>query len=159
MSDLCAAVALGQVERMDELVDVRQKAAAYYQKKVKGCSWLYPQVVKNGNIHSYWTYVVRLDIEKVDWHKFRNKYLEFGGDGIYAAWKLSYQEPMFREKSFLNREKLGIYDCYDYNKVSCTNAEFLQPRLLQFKTNYYNLEEAKQQADILEKTIAYFDKE
>lgn len=159
MSDLCAAVALGQVERMDELVDVRQKAAAYYQKKVEGCSWLYPQVVKNGNIHSYWTYVVRLDIEKVDWHKFRNKYLEFGGDGIYAAWKLSYQEPMFREKSFLNREKLGIYDCYDYNKVSCTNAEFLQPRLLQFKTNYYNLEEAKQQADILEKTIAYFDKE
>lgn len=159
MSDLCAAVALGQVERMDELVDVRQKAAAYYQKKVEGCNWLHPQVVKNGNIHSYWTYVVRLDIEKVDWHKFRNKYLEFGGDGIYAAWKLSYQEPMFREKSFLNREKLGIYDCYDYNKVSCTNAEFLQPRLLQFKTNYYNLEEAKQQADILEKTITYFDKE
>lgn len=159
MSDLCAAVALGQVERIDELVDVRQKAAAYYQEKVEGCNWLHPQVVKDGNIHSYWTYVVRLDTEKVDWHKFRSKYLEFGGDGIYAAWKLSYQEPMFREKSFLNREKLGIYDCYDYDKVSCTNAEFLQPRLLQFKTNYYNLEEAKQQADILEKTIAYFDKE
>lgn len=157
MADLCAAVALGQIERMDELVNVRRKAASYYQAQVKSCDWLHPQHVKEGNKHSYWTYVVRLDTEKVDWHKFRNKYLEFGGDGIYGAWKLSYQEPMFRDKAFLNREKLGIYDTYNYNTVHCKNAEYLQPRLLQFKTNYYNLAEAKRQAEVLKRTIAYFD--
>lgn len=157
MADLCAAVALGQTERMDELVDVRCKAASYYQEQVEPCDWLHPQLVKEGNKHSYWTYVVRLDTEKVDWHEFRNKYLEFGGDGIYGAWKLSYQEPMFRDKAFLNREELGIYDSYNYNTVHCPNAEYLQPRLLQFKTNYYNLENAKQQANVLKRTIAYFN--
>lgn len=157
MADLCAAVALGQVERMVELVDVRCKAADYYQEQVNGCKWLHPQYVKEGNVHSYWTYVVRLDIEKVEWHEFREKYLDFGGDGMYAAWKLAYQEPMFRNKSFMNREKLGIYDSYDYNKVHCPNAEFLQPRLLQFKTNYYDQDEAKRQAEIFGKTIAYFN--
>lgn len=158
MADLCAAVALGQTERMEELVEARREAAACYAEQVEGCKWLCPQYVKNGNIHSYWTYVLRLDTEKVGWHEFRKKYLELGGDGIYAAWRLSYQEPMFRNKFFLNREKLGLYDSYDYNNVHCENAEFLQPRLLQFKTNYYNLEDAKRQADVLRKTIEYYGK-
>lgn len=80
--------------------------------------------VKEGNEHSYWTYVVSLDIEKVDWHEFRDKYIEFGGDGIYAAWKLSYQEPMFRTKAFLNREDLGIYDAYDFAMLSVKMQSF-----------------------------------
>lgn len=158
MADLCAAVALGQLERMDELVEARCRAAAYYQKEVEGCEWLHPQYIKKGNQHSFWTYVVRLDTEKIKWHEFRDKYLEFGGEGIYAAWKLAYQEPVFRNKEFLNREKLGIYDFYDYNTVRCTNAEFLQPRLLQFKTNYYTDNRAKEQAAVLRKTIEFFNK-
>lgn len=157
MSDLCAAVALGQVERMDELVEIRCRSARYFEEAVKGCGWLRPQMVKQGNKHSYWTYVAALDTDKISWHTFRSKYLELGGDGIYAAWKLAYQEPMFRDKAFLNRERLGIYDTYDYNDVSCRNAEYLQPRLLQFKTNYYREETAKKQADILRQTIEYFN--
>ena len=159
MADLCAAVALGQLERMDELVDVRKNVAKMYSDIVSDCAWMHPQKVKEGNEHSYWTYVVSLDIEKVDWHEFRDKYIEFGGDGIYAAWKLSYQEPMFRTKAFLNREDLGIYDAYDFCNVKCENAEFLQPRLLQFKTNYYHEQDAIEQMKILKRTIEYFDKE
>ncbi len=157
MSDLCAAVALGQVERMDELIEIRRKSAGYYQKQINKCKWLHPQLIKEGNTHSYWTYVVRLDTEKVDWYEFRDKYRELGGDGIYAAWKLSYQEPLFKNKSFLNREKLGIYDSYNYNEIHCLNAEFLQPKLLQFKTNYYDVREAEEQAIILGRTISYFN--
>lgn len=157
MSDLCAAVALGQVERMEELVEARCSSARYFEEAVKGCEWLRPQLVKPGNTHSYWTYVAALDTDRLDWHEFRDKYSELGGDGIYAAWKLAYQEPMFRDKAFLNREKIGIYDNCDYSKTVCRNAEFLQPRLLQFKTNYYKEEDAKRQADILKQTIAYFN--
>lgn len=157
MSDLCAAVALGQVERMEELVEARCHSARYFEEAVKGCEWLHPQLVKSGNTHSYWTYVAVLDTGRLDWHEFRNKYSELGGDGIYAAWKLAYQEPMFRDKAFLNREKIGIYDNCDYSKTVCGNAEFLQPRLLQFKTNYYKEEDAKRQADILKQTITYFN--
>jgi len=157
MPDLCAAVALGQVERMDELVKVRCDAANCWKEALEGCTWLYPQKVEEGNKHSYWTYAVRLETEKVGWHTFRNKFIELGGDGIYAAWKLAYQEPMFRNKNFLNREKIGVYDQYNFNTITCKNAEFLQPRMLQFKTNYYRKEEAEKQAEILKKTIIYFE--
>ena len=157
MSDLCAAVAMGQLERMEELVAIRCRAAKYWQEALGDCTWLHPQLVREGNTHSYWTYAVVLEIEKVGWHEFREKWKSLGGDGIYAAWKLSYQEPMFREKAFLNREKLGIYDNYDYNQTVCPNAEFLQPRLLQLKTNYYQEEDIKKQAEILRQTIEYFD--
>ena len=57
----------------------------------------------------------------------------------------------------MNREKLGIYDSYDYNSVSCPNAERLQKQIIQLKTNYYDEEEVKKQADVLRKTICCFD--
>ncbi len=158
MSDLCAAVALGQLERIDDLVSARVNSANLYSEALGDCEWLVPQRVPDGNKHSYWTYVLCLDINRVTWMEFRKKYTEFGGDGFYAAWKLAYQEPMFRNKSFLNREKLGIYDDYDYNNVRCPNAEYLQPRLIQLKTNYYEKEGAIKQAETLRKTIDYFEK-
>lgn len=157
MSDICAAVALGQLERMEELVNARIRSAKLYEEAIGGCKWLKPQKALSGNKHSYWTYAVFLDTDRVSWGSFRKKYLELGGDGFYAAWKLAYQEPMFQNKAFLNREKLGIYDPYDYHSVSCPNAEFLQPRLMQFKTNYFAREDALKQADALRKTIKFFD--
>ena len=31
---------------------------------------------------------------------FRDKFNEFGGDGIYAAWKLSYQEDIMSKGAY-----------------------------------------------------------
>ena len=78
-------------------------------------------------------------------------YKENGGDGFYAAWKLSYFEPLFLE----NIQKTeGIWQKYE--KGLCPVSEFLQPRMVQLKTNYWNLDEAKKQADVLHKTINQF---
>lgn len=154
MSDLCAAVALGQLERMDELVGMRKLSANYYKEAVNGCEWLVPQKVLPGNVNSYWTYVLKLDVAKIGWQAFRKKYLEFGGDRYYAAWKLAYQEPLFKNKAFLNRENINEYD---YSRVCCPVAEQLQGSLIQLKTNYYNEQEMIEQANILKKTIAYFE--
>lgn len=157
MSDLCAAVALGQLERMDELVEMRRVVAKHFEEAICGCTWLKAQKILDGNIHSYWTYVIKLDTDKVDWYEFRKKFLELGGDGYYAAWKLAYQEPMFKEKAFLNREKIENYADYDYTTVSCPVAEKLQKQLIQLKTNYCDEGEAISQANILKRTIAYFE--
>lgn len=154
MSDLCAAVALGQLERMDELVGMRKLSANYYNEAVNGCEWLVPQKVLPGNVNSYWTYVLKLDVDKISWQAFRKKYLEFGGDRYYAAWKLAYQEPLFKNKAFLNRENINEYD---YSRVCCPVAEQLQGSLIQLKTNYYNEQKMIEQANILKKTIAYFE--
>lgn len=83
-------------------------------------------------------------------------YLEFGGDGIYAAWKLTYQEPFFRNLEFLRRNTF-LTEGISYEDGICPVAEVLQPRLLAFKSNYYDLEVAKVKAEALRKTINYFE--
>ncbi|MFC1920728.1 DegT/DnrJ/EryC1/StrS family aminotransferase [Chloroflexota bacterium] len=144
MSDLCAAVLLAQTERLAEFVKQRIKIAELYEQAARGCRWLVPQHVPEGYKHSYWTYVLKLgnDVE-FSWYDFRKKYLELGGDGIYAAWQLNYLEPALSK---------------DYPAGLCPIAESVQPRLLQFKTNYMDMAVAEQKAGVLEKTIAYFGK-
>jgi len=144
MSDLCAAVLLAQTERLTELVEQRRKIAELYSQAVQGCRWLVPQDTPEGYRHSYWTYVLKLENDgEFSWYDFRKKYLELGGNGIYAAWQLTYLEPTLRK---------------NYRAGLCPIAESVQPRLLQFKTNYMDLAVAGQKAETLENTIAYFGK-
>ena len=144
MPELCAAVALGQFERVDELVGRRIDVANLFMEVVKDIDWLKPQFTPDNCKNSYWTFVVKLCHLDVDWLTFRNKYQEFGGDGIYAPWKLTYKEP--------------FYDTLDNKEVNpfCPIAENLQKTLLQFKTNYWKWNDALEQAAILKKTISFF---
>ena len=152
-SDLCGAVALAQLERLDELVEMRILAANHFLDAVKGCSWLKPQAVPEGFVNSWWAFVMELDTDKVGWFDFRRKFMELGGDGVYGAWMLGYMEPMYRNRAFLGREKVVGGD---YSKGICPVAERLQPRLLQFKTDYFDEADSVRQADILRQTIESF---
>ena len=148
ISDLSAAVALAQTERIEELVARRGLNANLYAEAHRGCSWLRPQVVSDDCVHSWWTYPLRLDNEGAfDWRKFRKKYVDFGGDGIYAAWQLNYLEPVLRG------QKLGSQL---FEVGLCPVAESLQPKLLLFKTNYMNSKRAERQAEALKDTIGFF---
>lgn len=155
MSDVVGAVALAQTERMEELCNCRMQAGRILEDAVTGCDWLIPQRTPNECVNAYWTTAIRIDNPSVDWYTFRRKFMEFGGDGIYAAWKLNYLEPVFRNKNFMGREV--FFDGYEYKEGLCPIAEKIQPQLLQFKTNYWDTDEAVQQADILRKTIKYFN--
>jgi perosamine synthetase len=143
MPELCAAVALAQLEKLEELIALRIKIAALYREAIRGCRWLVPQAVLDGYVHSYWTYVAKLDNHgEFSWYDFRDKYMELGGDGIYAAWQLNYMEPVLSN---------------DYKRGMCPVAESLQPYLLlQFKTNYMDMDVAEQKAEALSATIDYF---
>ena len=163
LPELCSAVLLAQVERMEELVQKRVEVAKLYAQAVEGCSWLIPQKVPEGYEHAYWTYVLRIeDGVRLSWYEFRKKYMEFGGDGIYAAWKLSYLEPVFKEHNFYPKGcpiKCTHYrgKLQDYNVGLCPSAEALQPRLLQLKTNYLDNRTSEQKAEALARTVLYFD--
>lgn len=153
MSELCAAVVLGQLERAQELVNVRVETARLYDKAIEGSGLVTLQKTPGYCFNSYWSYSLVLNTEKpeTDWYKFRSLYKKNGGDGFYAAWKLSYFEPLFLNE--IQRSK-GVHQKYE--KGLCPNAEYLQPRMIQLKTNYWNLDEAKVQADVLAKTIREF---
>lgn len=158
MPELCCAVALAQLENIDVLVDRRVKAAGAFEAVAKSCDWLVPQEIPKDCTSSYWTWVARIDRDDVSWHQFRDRFLELGGDGVYAAWKLTYLEPMFQNMNLLRRERF-ISDSMKatYRPGLCPVAESIQPRLLQFKTNYWQEEQAHKQAEILAKTILSFN--
>ncbi|MFA5392944.1 MAG: DegT/DnrJ/EryC1/StrS family aminotransferase [Candidatus Ratteibacteria bacterium] len=154
ISELQAAVALGQLERAEELVEARIKSAGIFNDAIKDIVYLIPQHTPEGCMNSRWSYSVLLDVKnpKKQWYQFRDLFVKNGGEGIYAAWKLTYQEPYFQNEV---QNYPGIKQ--KYTRSLCPNAEYLQKRMLQFKTNYWDLKEAEQQAEILRKTTREFE--
>ena len=160
MSELQAAVALAQTERIDELVERHITAGKFFLEAVGDCSWLRPQHTPDDCVNSYWTFVCIFEADRagLSWHDFRKRFYELGGDFAYGAWRLSYNEPVFQERRFLGGGfpvdspiYKGTYR--DYSPGLCPVAEMLQPKLFQFKTNYMDQDYARQQAHILRKTI------
>lgn len=45
----------------------------------------------------------------------------------------------------------------DYRQVVCPVLERIQPRLIQLKTNYFDLDRTRRQTDIIEQTIYFFE--
>jgi perosamine synthetase len=160
ISELCAAVALGQLERLEELVAQRVEAAKSFDAVASRYPFVRAQRVPQGYVHSYWTYVFAIEDPAIDWHDFRKMFKSFGGDNFYAAWKLTYHEPAFQNRTFLSPENAfenAIYKDYTYPPGLCPNAEKLQPRLVQLKTNYYgDKQRVEAQCKALEKTLRYF---
>jgi len=162
MPELCSAVALAQLENINLLVSRRIEAAKLFQKKSRLYNnWFVPQKTPKNCKHSYWTWAVKLESNRISWESFTNKFKYFGGDNIYAAWKLSYKEPVFKYLRFLGREEfISKKNLKNYSKNNlCPNAEYLQPRMLQFKTNYWKTADMYKQANVLEKTLKFFGKQ
>ena len=158
MPELCCAVALAQVENIDALVQRRIDVADIFTDATKEfSSWFIPQYVGKDYVNSYWTWVCRLEKEGITWHALRDRFLDNGGHGVYGAWQLTYLEPMFKNMALLGREKfISKENIEKYQVGFCPVAEHLQPRLMQFKTNYWDISQAHQQAEILSKTLREF---
>ncbi len=145
LSEICAAVAFAQLEKLEMFVEWRKKTAKAFEQVISGCTWFIPQKIPTDCEHSYWAYTLRLDTQSISfsWRDFYNKFIDLGGDGFYGAWRLTYNEPYFSEY-------------FSSAKGSCPNAERIQPQLIQLKTNYGSEDEIQKQADILAQTITFF---
>ena len=155
LPEFCAAVALAQLERLDELVELRIKSAQFLLDAMSDCDFLTPQFTPANVTHSYYTLGVVYEgagAIGVSWEDFRRTYKEMGGDGIYGAWSVPYLEPVMAERHFVRRCP-AVYDAVGYAPGLCPVAERIQPKLMQFKTNYRDLRLAEQKAECLRKTI------
>jgi len=146
MPELCAAVGLAQCERMEEFVNLRIKMAEGYLDIIKNSELFVPQHVQKGYKNTYWTFAAQFMGQNhgIKWQEFRKKYMEFGGDGIYAAHQTVNNEPCFRD-SKIGQGEVPI-------------AEMLQKELMLFTTNQKNEEERTIQLVAMEKTLNYFTK-
>ena len=147
MNEFTAAIALAQVERVQFFVKKRRRAALSLTKVIKDNKFLIPQKISKKAYSTYYTLAVRFvqkSKKKLNWKKFRKKFIEFGGDGIYAASRLIHQEPVIK----IN--KIGKKS----NKTPI--AKRLQKELLLFTTNQSNQNEINIQTKALKKTISFY---
>ena len=155
MPEVAAALGLAQVENMEYFVGLRIKVAELYNQAISGCDFMVPQCVPDGNRSTYWSFAVRYEKEDIPWQAFRRKFLEYGGYRIYAAWALSYNEPVIASGIFKKRAPCYFSDI-EYPAGLCPVAESVQPKLMQFVTNFGDMEEARQHTDALYKTVKHF---
>lgn len=146
MSELCAAFAFAQLEKLERFVAQRRIVADAFNQVVREWPWLVPQSVPPDCQSAYWAYALWLNPQHgVTWQQFFDKFVELGGEWFYGAWRLTYLEPYFQE-AFGSRYGPGL----------CPQAEVLQPQLIQLKTNYGDSTKVTQQAEILAKTCRCF---
>jgi len=155
LSEFSAAIALAQLEDLEKKVRLRKKVASIFLEEIEKCEILVPQHVPENCEHSYYTLGVRYEGTKYTWQQFRDKYVEYGGDSFYAAWSIPYLEPVVQNREYAARCP-EVYGEVNYNMGLCPVAEEIQPKLMQFKTNYRDLNIAKEKANALGHTIRYF---
>jgi len=160
LSEFSAAIALAQLEDLEQKVKLRRQIAGIFLETISTCDYIIPQHVPKDREHSYFTLGVLYNgSEKkgVSWEEFRKKYVSLGGDGFYGAWSVPYLEPVIQQKKFIKRCP-KIYENISYEKGLCPIAESIQPKLMQFKTNYRNIDLAIKKAEALQNTIDFFNK-
>jgi len=160
MPEINSAVAYAQFERLEDIVSLRKQSANIFRDVIKDCDYLIPQKEFDDRDNSYWALGVKYYGDEkigVSWYDFRQKYIEFGGDGFYGGWKVPYMEPVMRNGNFKKRNP-ELYKNVKYEQGLCPVAEEIQKRMMVFKTNYRNLDLARYKASCLKKTINYFRK-
>jgi perosamine synthetase len=155
-----AAIALAQLEDLESKVSQRIRVANMFIDAMDDCDLLTPQYTPDGYENSYFTLGVVYDGDEklgVSWQDFREKYISLGGDGFYGAWSVPYLEPVMEQRKFVERCP-SIYDTITYGKGLCPVAESVQPRIMQFKTNYRDTSLAAEKVKALKNTIEFFDR-
>jgi len=161
LPEIAAAVALAELERLDELVEMRAFSGRCFDEVVRDCDWLVAQKVPPGYVHAYWTYAARITDEALDWAAFRAKFVELGGDGFYGAYRPLHLEPVMSGLYQQAKHSPARYPQFagrlpHYGPGQCPVWERIQPRIVQLKTNYWCADDARRQADVLARAIRYF---
>ena len=161
LPEIASAVALAELERLDELVEMRTYSAQAFASVVEDCDWLVPQKTPDGYVHAWWTYAARITRDDIVWLEFLSTFNELGGDGYYAGYLPTHLEPVFANLNKAVDENPDHYPHYAgklprYAPGLCPVWEKIQPRVIMLKTNYFDTADADRQAEILAQTIARF---
>jgi len=161
LPEVAAAVALAELERVEELAEMRTYAAMAFDRVIRECDWLQPQKTPAGYTNAYWTYAVRIMREDVVWEDVLAAFLKRGGDGFYGAYQPAHLEPVFANLNRAVDENPARFPHFAgrlprYERGTCPVWEAIQPRIIMLKTNYFDTCEADRQAEIFAETLSLF---
>ena len=162
LPEVACAVALAELERVEELAEMRTYSAMAFDRVVRDCKWLVSQKTPEGYLNAYWTYVVRIARDDIAWPDLQAAFRELGGDGFYGSYQPAHLEPIFANLNRAVDENPARYPHFvgrlpRYERGTCPAWEKIQPRILMMKTNYFDTADADRQAEILARTLRRFD--
>ena len=155
ITEFQSAVAMAQVDRIDELVGWRKKSGKAITDLLKSADIFITQNTPDYIEHSYWCVGARLQTDLDTWYKFRDYLFKVCGERIFGAWQVPYKEPVMRNDNF-KRYLHSDYNQISYEEGLCPNAELIQKEMMVFKTKYRNDESLNNFIKGLEKTIIEF---
>lgn len=151
MPQIVAAVCYAQLKNAKKIVKRRVEVAKYFSKAINKSKILIEQKKNNLTKNSHYTFACRLiNNKKIKWKELYNIYKSKTGHGFYGACVCPHLEPAIRNYMKKNR----CYNCKidTVKKCFCTKKNFLpvaekiQKQIMQFKTNYRDMREAKKNA-------------
>tara|TARA_B100000795_G_scaffold171879_1_gene129606 strand:+ start:4572 stop:5729 length:1158 start_codon:yes stop_codon:yes gene_type:complete len=138
LSELGAAAVLGQLEGSKKIIQYRIKSGVKFSNIVKNYNFVKTQLVESHNTHSYWAFSIVFKNTNY-YNLFKDIFVKRGGDFFYGCWLPPYKEEFYKKLKF--------------NKQTCKNAESIQKRTIQLKTNYYNNKDLAKQLIALKETL------
>lgn len=162
LPEIASAVALAELERIDELDAMRKYSAMAFEQVVRACKWLVPQKNPAGYVNAYWNYAVRIMRDDIVWSKFLSTFIDLGGDGFYGSYQPAHLEPIFANLNKAVDANAQRYPHFAgrlprYQHGMCPVWEKIQPWIIMLKTNYFDTAEVDRQAQIFAKTLKRFD--
>jgi perosamine synthetase len=156
MNEFSAAIALAQFERLKFFLKLRRKVSLKLLKLINKSAIIKSQNFPKKTYSTFYTLTAKIINEKVNWKKFREIFINFGGDPIYAASKILQDEPSIKFSGFGRCFNTCDKKCL----IKCTgtpNAKYLQKRILAFCTNQSTAKNINKQFYALKKTLDYFE--
>jgi dTDP-4-amino-4,6-dideoxygalactose transaminase len=100
LTDIQATIALGQLERVDEITTKRQNNAKFYTNALENLDWLETPYIEKGRSHVFHQYTLKIN------DKNREKLISFlQSQGVQS--KIFYPIPLYRFPQF-DRRKLNL---------------------------------------------------
>ena len=157
MPQIVAAVCYAQLKNVKKIVQRRIKVANYFSEAIKDSKLLIEQKKSKNISHSHYTFSAKLiNNKKKKWKDIYNLYKSKTGHGFYGACVCPHLEPAIkthmRRTGCFNCKKIST-GCFCTKKGFLPVAEKIQKQILQFKTNYRNLNEAKKNSKTLKKLL------
>lgn len=147
ISELCSAVALAQMGKLERIVQRRHQIAQRLNKSLEDIKGLYPMQVEDGSFCSYWFYLARL--EEKEFGVSRNEFLDIlNAEGIPCGGSHT-PTPLYGYGVFKNLNafagtqypfKSRDFDSdYSYDNPDCPNSQaFLDKTVIITINEFYS---------------------
>jgi dTDP-4-amino-4,6-dideoxygalactose transaminase len=148
MNDITGAVALAQLQKLDDSVQSRVKQAARLNSMLKNVDGIQTPVPAPGTIHTYWKYCLNVDGEKIDGGSDGLAKRLRDGYGIFSApryiRKPAFDCQIFREKRTFGNSQFPFTEArpeaidYSPEKFPSTYAGLVSILVLPWNEAYTN---------------------